>query len=435
VNHAWRLHGNRILIEFGIVVAAVLVVQTITSITQERITVDDGRGYDGGFYYRVAEQLAGGERPTGPSRFARRIGTPFVAGLVDSEDLIRGFTVVNAVAGFVSALLLLIWLRMHLGSSWLRIALVVLYATHWLQPVRFTFFYPVLVDAWAQAFCFAGLIFIAMYETRPRRWLVVALSLISVAGVFFREIVLLVPLAFLFASGPEVEHRLEFPYVRFRNLPRLAQWIPMVAACAALVWLDGFVAATDPEFSAAAHFEVRAFSRSLISYSLGWMVAFGPALFVVLFDWRSAVAYLSRHKAYLVYMVGVAALGWAASLESERHAINWGAPIVFVLLGRAIERGGTWLRTPGLVAILVAAQILVNRLFLTTPQPRADYRSDVPALLLTPLGERASYLHLFPDYVLPRMAWMQFAQFVLLGLLVLTWMSRRAYARRATEQP
>ena len=326
------------VVEFVLVFAAVLTIQGLTYLTQARIGIDGGQGYDGTYYYSVAEQLVEGARPSGISRFAQRLGTPLLASLVAPDDLITGFLIVNACAALASALLLLVWLRTYLRDPWLRIVLVMVYATHWLQLVRFTFFYPVLVDAWAQAFCFAGLNCIAWYERRPGRWPVLAMAIISAAGVVFRELVLLIPIAFLFARNPAIEHRLESPYVRARNLPRTEQWIPLVAAIAVLIWVGNFVAPTDPEFSPAEHFAERALSRSLVSYLLGWMIAYGPILFLVAFDWRSAVDFFRRHKAFLVYTLGVAATGWIASLESERHALNWASPIVLVLLGRTIER-------------------------------------------------------------------------------------------------
>jgi hypothetical protein len=311
-------------------------------------------------------------------------------------------------------------------SQWLRIILVALYATHWLQTVRFTFFYPVLVDQWTQVWCFAGLVCVSWYERAPGRWPATAVALVSLAGIFFREVVLLIPLAFLFARNPRIEHLHEFPYVRVANIPRFEQWIPLALAYAALIWIDSFVIATDGGFSAVEHLGTRAFERNLITYLLGWLIAFGPALFVVMFDWRTVFEFFSRHRSVLVYLGGVAAIAWAGSLESERHALNSASPILYVLLGRTIERHPQWFRSATLLAFLLATQMLVHRAFLTTPQPGAG-PEQTPTLLLTPIGDDVSYLHLFPDYVPMQMALMQFGQFVALGVIVTVWLKRRAW--------
>jgi hypothetical protein len=421
--------------ELAIVFAAVLAIQAVTLLTQTPINIDGGQGYDGKYYYAVAQQIVDGESPSGMSRFARRLGTPLLAALVSPDDLIKGFLVVNVVATLVSPLLLLVWLRNYIGDPWLRALLVLLYATHWLQLVRFTFFYPVLVDAWAQLFCFAGLNCLAWYERRPGVLPALAVTVIGAIGVLFRELVLLVPLAFLFARNPSVGHQLERPYLRVKNLPRLEQWLPFIAACAVLAVASSFVAATDPEFSPANHFEERAFSRRLISYLLGWMVAFGPILFLIAFDWRSVVPFFRQHMVLLVYTLGAAATGWVASLESERHALYWASPVILVLLGRTIQRYEGWFHSPAVLRTLVVLQAGVHRAFLTTPHPYND-PAPPPFMLLTPMGEHAHYLQLFPDYLPARLAWIQFAEHFLVGAALVAWLSRYCFvqAQRARAQ-
>lgn len=416
--------------EVGLVLLAVIAIQAYSYTTQPRIQINDGQGYDGADYFGVAKQVVDGERLNGTARFARRLGTPLLAALVNPRHLIEGFFVVNVTATLISSVLLLVWFRTYLTTSWLRVGLVVLFATHWLQLVRFTFFYPVLVDPWTQACCFAGLNCIAWYERKPGRWPLAALSLISLIGVVFRELALLIPVAVLFARNPRLDHLLTFPYVRVMNFPRLGQWIPMTLACAALICVALMVVPRDPGFSVNQHLGTRAVQRSLVVYTLGWFVAFGPALFVVMFDWRTAIQFLSRHRAVLAYTVGVAILAWAGSDESERHVLNSASPVVYLLLGLSIERHPAWFRSPPLIAFLLATQLLVHRLLLTTPEP-AVHLEPLPALLLTPIGSNASYLHLFPWHVPPLMVQKQFTQFVALGAVIVFWLSRRAHLHDA----
>jgi hypothetical protein len=412
---------HRGAVEYGIVVVAVLAIQALSFTTQARITANGGRGYDGTVYYRMAERLAEGQPPNEPSRFARRIGTPLLAALADPGDLINGFQVVNVCAAFASTLLLLAWLRRYLSNPWLRIALVVVHATHWLQLVRFTFFYPVLVDACAQALCFAGLNCIAWYEKKPGRWPLVAVALVGAAGVCFREIVILVPVAFLFARNPRLRRGRQFPYIQLANAPRVHELIPLALACAALVTIGSVIRAADPGFSASNHLLDRALSRSLLTYLLGWMVAFGPGLFLVLFDWRTVLDFFTRHTWTLVFTAGVASVGWAGSLESERHALNWAAPIVYLLIGCTIQQHRRWSTSPVLVGVVLMAQAFVSRLFWTTPQPAVDNAARDPVVVLTPLGRGATYLDLFPNELPRALAWVTFGEYAVLGGLTL-WM-------------
>jgi hypothetical protein len=421
----------RAAVEYALVIAVVVAIQALSFSTQERISVNRGRGYDGSNYYQLAEQFAAGERPTGVSRFARRLGTSFLAAVVAPHDLMTAFQSINACAAFASALLFLAWLRRYVGSWWLRIALVVVYATHWLQLVRFTTYYPVLTDACAQACCFAGLHCIASYENSPDRWKVAAVAAIGIVGVCFREVVLLVPLAFVFARNPGIRYLGRFPYIALANPPRLAHWIPLALAGGALALLDVFVVATDPEFAASDHLLTRALSRSALTYVAGWMAAFGPALFLLLFDWRQALAFLLRHRWLSAYVLGVAAIGWAGSLESERHALNWAAPVVYVLIGHSLQRHCTTLRHSAVLVVIVLAQLLVGRVFWSIPQPADDYRERSPVVLLTALGPNATYLHLFPDYLPRELVRVELLQHAAVGVVILILMQSTAAGRGA----
>jgi hypothetical protein len=414
------------LVEYTLVVLVVVAVQAFSYVTQPRIQLHDGQGYDGADYFGVAKQVVDGERLNGTARFARRVGTPLLAALVNPRQLIEGFFLVNIIATLLSCVLLLMWFRKYLTSSWLRVGLVVLFATHWLQLVRLTFFYPVLVDPWTQACCFAGLNCIAWYERNPGSRPLVALSLISVAGVLFRELALLIPLAVLFARNPRLEHLKTIPYLQVHNFPRIGQWIPMALACAALFAVSLIVVPRDPNFSVNEHLGTRAVQRSLVVYLLGWLIAFGPALLIVLFDWRSAARFLSQHRGVLAYTVGVAVIAWVGSNESERHALNSASPVVYLLLGLTIQGHPGWFKSPALIAFLLATQALVHRVFLTTPEPGV-HLEPLPAVLLTPIGSNTSYLHLFPAYIAPSMAQTQFTQFMALAVVTLFWLSRRAH--------
>jgi hypothetical protein len=406
-------------VEYGIATLAFLVVLFVGLGTQERIHVNAGRGYDGSIYHEVASQLASGASPTATSRFATRVGTPWLAVRASRGDLISGFQLVNLGAAFVSTLLFLTWLRQHLGMPWLRLALVVIYVSHWLQLVRFTVFYPVLVDAWAQAWCFAGLICVSGYARAASSLKLGAIAGIGAVGVVFREIVLLVPIAFLFVGNPRLHWR---PRLRLVNAPALREWIPLVLAIAMLVAVRQGIVARDAEFSASNHLLEGTLSRSALSYALGWLVAFGPAIALCVFDPRPALTFFRQHTWAFVYFAGVAAAAWSGSHESERHALNWGAPVGYLLIALTVQHHVRQLHGV-LLVLLLASQALINRVFWTIPQPADGYLGVDPAMVLTPLGSGVSYHHLFPDYLPPEQAWRQLWQHaaVMIGIVGIMW--------------
>jgi hypothetical protein len=216
--------------------------------------------------------------------------------------------------------------------------------------------------------------------------------------------------------------------VRLTNAAHLAPWIPIALAASTLTVLDQFVVATDTEFAVWDHLRGRAFSRSVLTFVLGWLVAFGPALFVVLFDWRAVLAFFKRHRWTAAYLAGVAAIGWAGSLESERHALNWGAPVLYLLIGRAVADRALWVKRPVALAFILIAQLVVHRVFWTVPQPGDG---GTPLVILTPVGASTTYLDLFPDYLPREVAQLQLFQHAVAGLAVLAVM--RSLTRRSVE--
>jgi hypothetical protein len=79
--------------------------------------------------------------------------------------------------------------------------------------------------------------------------------------------------------------------------------------------------------------------------------------------------------------------------------------------------------------LLVGAQVLVARLVLTVPQYDENYLQHRPAMLLTPLGGEATYLHLFPNYLPYSLLWQSVVEYAVLGIVVLIWTARREHWR------
>ena len=421
-------------VEYARAIVLVLALQSIAWVSQERIVANGGRGFDGTTYHAIAEQIADGRRPAGESRFVRRIGTPFLAAHLAPDNLILGYQLINGIASFFSALLLVAWLRRCVGNAWIRLALLAAYATHWLQLVRFTSFYAVIADPLAQLLCFAGLLAIQSYERRPSSWKVIAVSLIAGLGVCVREVVLLVPVSFFFAR--DITRRFRGDGVRLARIiaiPRAGQFVPLACAVAALVAVGMYVVATDPGFSSSRHLLERARGRNPIAYVSGWFTAFGPALCLLAFDWRKTLRVLARHPWMAMYLAGVALLGWAGSLESERHALYWASPIVLALIGQSIHRHRAWLVRSKAMALLIAGQLIVHRVFWAIPQPAERQGLRDLTMFLTPVGSDVTYLDLFPDYMPPDLAWTALTQH--LGLVAVVLVAMHLRARRVVGKP
>jgi hypothetical protein len=116
--------------------------------------------------------------------------------------------------------------------------------------------------------------------------------------------------------------------------------------------------------------------------------------------------------------------------DTERY-LFWAMPIVFVLVGRAIERSLPLLSWP-LLALIVAGQSLAERVFWTIPQPGggdpslAFERSTSALLVLTPVGGNVQYFDIFPSWMSQAYRLILLAEYVGLAAIVIVWLYWRA---------
>jgi hypothetical protein len=405
-----------------VVVALVFVVVNLSAAAfQDPLSFEENVGWDGFFYRRMAIQLSGGDLPRVDAPFVYRIGTPWLAALVPGDDVLTGFRVVNLLANVLAVVLLMLFLRSYIESWRVRALLLVLYMANWLAPTRFLYFMPIYTDPWDMVFVFAGFLAVARAKDLTRRALV--LAIITFVGVWFREDVLLLPLALLFGwfASPFVSpdrHGERRPSLR---LPPTALWLPLAAGGVAYAGTHLLATPTnDYTYADAAAFW--AFQKPLLGLLLAWFITFGPILGLALFDWRHAVLFLRRNGFFLGYLLGAAAFAWIGGATTERFLL-WSTPIALLLVGRAIERHARLLRSSlVVVGALVVAQVLAYRLFWVVPDWPSTAASPVPVFqLLTNHAQyedlwswslstriRSAYVLEYAAFVIGTVAWLRY---------------------------
>src|SRR5215813_10441741 len=352
-------------IELVLALAMLLVVNAATALVQAQISINDGKGWDGSAYYTLAQQISNGQQLTAEAPFVYRVGTPFLASLFFKDDLLLGFKMVNLAANTVTTLLLVVWFRLFIGDWRVRLALLAAFLTQWHGPVRFVHFYPVASDNWFIAILLAGLLGIHAAR-RHSSWLMVAgIGALAVLGVLMRESGMLLAFAAPLARNPlRVAWRL--PQFPLRFLIPLALAIVTFAGVHAVAHVTNIYSASE-----GAPFVV---PKSAPTYLLGWWTAFGLLLVFPIYHWRRTLAFLWEHQYMAGLLLAVALLSSFSSpalqlqLQDTERYLFWAVPIVFVLVGRAIEHSVPLLTWP-LLALIVAGQALAERVFWTIPQP------------------------------------------------------------------
>jgi len=398
-----------------------MAVNALAMAFQQPITWNDGWGFDDGiFYQQVADQFAHGRPIVGQAPFVYRIGTPVLAAVLAPGNLMLGFKLCNVLANLAATVLMVIWLRRHVPSPALRVGLVALFLTHWLGPVRSVWFYPAISDPWLFAFLFGGLILIDRYRASGSRRDLLLLAALSFVGSAFREVVLVVALALPFAHGPLLPWR---GVPAFLRQLRPLTFLPLAAGLLGLLLVRRYVA-QENDYAFAATALGWLYAKPPATLLLGVFNAFGPLLFLIVWNWRGAWRHLTMNQHLLVYLAAMVMLAWMGGMDNER-LMYWCMPVVYLLLARAVVDLGPTLRSAGLLALLLAGQSLAHRLWWTTPDfVRDDTTSSW--LLLAPLGAHVRYLDLLSFHMGHPRCLLTLAQYALFGLVVLEWLRHRA---------
>ena len=390
----------RLLTELLLAAALFLLADLAIAATQPLIAVNGGKGYDGASYYRVAEQLVAGTRPTEEAPFVYRLGTPFLAATIAPRDLISGFTIVNAAANAVTAMVFFLWLRPFVPDLRIRLALLAAFVLMWHGPIRFFHFYPVSAEHLTYAVNMVGLAGAYALRDRISLRLVGALAVLALAGAAIRETTLLASAALPFVRDPLRLAR------RIPTAP-IVLFLPIAAGAVALVAVHGAATQTN-SFGFMQAIVVWLTEKSPLVYALGWWIGYGPLLALPIITWRSTLAFLASNQLLAAFLAACAVLGWVGGQDTERY-VFWAAPVVFVLIGRAIPEILA-LGSRAVLILVFAAQAVAERVALVIPQPAEfdpvtlDRDRHVDFLVaLTPLGGRVEYFDLW-SFWMPRLA-------------------------------
>lgn len=321
-------------------------------------------------YLLMAEQLAAGQVVAAEAPYVYRLGTPWLVATFWPGDLMRGFFLLNVASASAVGVALSLWLRQGIDRLGVRLGLVALYAAAWHGPVRYTHYNPAYVDPLFLVFAFAGLAVVSSMRDGITPVRIAALTALTIAGTIGRETMLLVPAAALFVLNP-----LPLPGVTGEGR-RAIPWpvlAPLAAGAVTLAVMFQIVEAdTTRNYFAAAAQWIR---KAPTSYLLAWFTAYGPVVAVLVFDWRGVARDLATRQHLLAYLGMCTVLAYFGGSDTERFHF-WALPVVYLLLGRAVERRWPVMRGALVAGSLLACQAVAARVFWAIP----DTQLEAPAL-------------------------------------------------------
>ena len=407
-----------------------VLVNVAGALFQKQITYNGGKAWEGEFYYDMAEQCTReNRRLASEAPYIYRVGTPFLASRLHRglfpDDLFLCFKIVNATANALTLVLLIGWLRRFVGDWRIRVALSLMFLLQWDTPTRWLYFFPAHTDPWMWVFQLAGLLAVERYREQPCPGRMLLVAALGAVGVAFREVVLVVPAAFLFVRNPVRGLAARGWVAAWRDVPRNA-WrdaLPFAVGVAALLAVRAVVRQVgDYSFAVtAAHF---LYDKPWLVYLQSVFLAFGPVVWFPILYWRQARAFLAGRQYLAAYLAAFALLGFIGGTDTER-LLYWAMPVVYVLVGRTLEEQRTDLLRPWwLPAGFVATQLVSSRaVFWPIPDHPSPYPNVLP--VFTPFGRKIPFMELFSYYQSHSVQLASLAAYLAVGALLAWWLARK----------
>src|SRR5262249_13799960 len=141
------------------------------------------------------------------------------------------------------------------------------------------------------------------------------------------------------------------------------------------------------------------------------------------------------------YLVACAVLAYVGGHDTERYLL-WAAPVVYVLVGLALERHRAALSSAWLIAVLVAAQAVSGRGFWAIPSPSGAVTAfsdlaGVPAKLYSVLDRLFViddfHWNLWSNFGSRPFHWLLLAVYGAFSLAMAAWLRARSRPRRPAE--
>jgi hypothetical protein len=166
-----------------------------------------------------------------------------------------------------------------------------------------------------------------------------------------------------------------------------------------------------------------------LRYATGWLTAYGPILVVILFGIKGSIRFLLRHAHLLVYLLLIASLSYIGGTNIEKFAL-WAMPVILVLIGRTLQENLVIMKSTFLIAYIVVAQCLSQRIFWVLPDPQLA--TDTPFPILSLQGNSVPYFQLWSYFSSREIVVTQFIEYTVVAGFLLLWMSYRSKRLRST---
>ncbi len=384
---------------------------------QQRISHNDGQGWDGRHYYVATKQIQQGQYSiTAQQPFANRYANHFIIGKyakLTNTNILDSALIVNLIGAFLTVLLLTRWLRLFLIKGWTRILIMIMFMLTWHVSVRELFHQPMASDAWGSTAFMAALLLLdsirnAHFQGTPILSRVILFSIIVSIGTLFRESMAAFAVAIFFICNPISVIKIQkggslFSCIilplrdLYKKKSTLLFFIPFLSILITKFFISFLVIPTsDNSYSYIKTLVKLFYTKTPSEFLTGVFIAFGPLLVIVPFYYKYfRNIFMANQELILLLMASIFA-GYFGGGDTERILYFSSFPMVFVAMGVSIEKlystaNRWWL------FVIIGLQTFAARVYWYLPDFPNNF-DNIPIPFFGLLGNKFPYLYLYSHY-------------------------------------
>lgn len=383
--------GYVLMLIYGIIYGLATQYQQVISRGQNQY------GFDGAIYFAMTEQLIANQTVTHVAPLVSRIGIPWLVAQLFTTDPLFGWQLITTASSVVCTIMLYAISREIITHPLIRIITVTLFMTHWLAPVRYSWFHPVTLDAPLTALMLVAVWTSMQYaKSWQPRWLILfALNLLI--GVTVRE----VPLLFIGFLGLAESQLIRHPMTALASRAvrrRLLAYACLAIAAVSIYWsIQQSVVPTNNHSALTQAYRQLMYPPTYHSVLLAWFNTSGLLIVWLLVGYKHMGQFALKYKQIAFISMAVFALAFISGTDKDRF-LMWMHPFVLLMAAYTFEKNFTLFNTAW-GTIIVYVQLIIGRAFWVTPDPgKASYVIDTT--IFTHLGDNIFFLELWAHHAL-----------------------------------
>lgn len=407
------------ILEYSFIIIVFLGVVCLYS-GQQRMTHNNGKGYDGYYYYEATQQIAEGNfRISGRPPFVNRYGNHLIIGLYarsTNKTILDSAFEVNMLGMFLTVLMLLKWLSYFLDKRWIRLLLVSIFTFTWFVPIRLLFFEPMVPDPWGSTFFIAGLML--LYKLKSNTWSkkvyklhIILFGLVTAIGMLFRESNIVLAVALFFIKNPIRKlnyHEFNLGYinglssiakqlVRILKATEVLYFLPLCFCIITPVLISVLITPlSEFKYSYITALVKWFYTKSLPEFITGVCIAYGPLIVLLVSYTKIIYNFFAKNEYLTVIILAAIFFGYFGGGDTERILFMSSFPIVYIVIGFSILRiynsKDRWL-----LFIILFLQTFSIRIYWKLPDHPNEYE-NLPIVFWGLLGDKFQTNLLYSNY-------------------------------------